>query len=334
MNIASMEQQPKIRYEVITGSQHQPEIVLARPVLNTDNGLCGISGQTVAMMPPIISSQPQFLTQIPSQHYITSQSGVPLVLPETASNEENVLSFPTNVAFTSAGGMIKLEVGCTSSLSSRHVPSHSTYVNSILQPKCSLYGSSSKLYANLIPGVSSIKNHSELNHPSVSTIPANPGPVTRTVPIQYIPTISGIDKGRELRFADSTASVAMDLQSLYVSSKMETPVISSGASIRSTFAPLDESTPTFTTVERNYGNHDVLPTNASVCKNIAMSSPIMTNTPINVLTTSAISAGMALEGKQNRNLSILSKVTRIFLSIEYLFSNYLINYINRNMKRS
>ena len=116
MSIGSIDQQPKIRYEVITGQPNQPEIILSRPVLDSNTS---ISGQTVAMMPQILHpQQPHFVTQIPTKQYISSQSAIPFILPETDNNEQSHCTDKTNDMMTY----------CTCSKCNKNVNSNSSLV--------------------------------------------------------------------------------------------------------------------------------------------------------------------------------------------------------------
>jgi hypothetical protein len=202
MSIGSIDQQPKMRYEVITGQPNQPDIILSRPVLDANASVTSISGQTVTMMPQILhQQQPQFITQIPTKQYISSQPSIPFILPEARYNGERNISYPINVMTTSADPVIKLEVTCSTAPSSpNHVLCQPTYVNDITYPKFHATSGSSKMYQNMIP--------------------TNIMPNSRAVPIPHIPGNIDFDKMRGIRMADSATSVAMDIQSLYVASNI------------------------------------------------------------------------------------------------------------------
>ena len=187
MSIGSIDQQPKIRYEVIPGQPNQPEIILTRPLLDANTSVTSISGQPVAMMPQIIPPQSQFVTQIPTKQYIPSQTAIPLMLPESGNNGERSISYPINVMSTSTGSMIKLEVTCsTASSSPKHVLCQPTYVNDVVYPKFPVVGMNSKIYENMLPEGMPVATCSTVKYPNVSLTTTNFTSNARTVPIQHI----------------------------------------------------------------------------------------------------------------------------------------------------
>ena len=121
LNLGSSDQKPKIRYELLTGAQPTPEIILSRPILDENPSVSNPHGQTVAMMSGFGPIQPQLVsTQIPTKQYISSQpASIPIILSETG-NDTNIASYPVRVIPTSGypGEMVKLEVTSSQGLSS------------------------------------------------------------------------------------------------------------------------------------------------------------------------------------------------------------------------
>ena len=121
MNLGSSDQKPKIRYELLTGAQPTPEIILSRPILDENPSVSNPHGQTVAMMSGFGPIQPQLVsTQMPTKQYISSQpASIPIILSETG-NDTNIASYPVRVIPTSGGPgeMVKLEVTSSQGLSS------------------------------------------------------------------------------------------------------------------------------------------------------------------------------------------------------------------------
>ena len=148
MNIGALDPTPKVRYELLTGAQPTPEIILTRPVIEQNTTISKPHGQTVAMMSALGQSQPQLVTaQIPTKQYISSQPGaIPILISETGS-EPNIASYPIRVVPASGapGDMIKLEVTCSSALSpaSNTVMTQPGIIADNIYSKFSLNGSTS-----------------------------------------------------------------------------------------------------------------------------------------------------------------------------------------------
>ena len=332
MSIGSIDQQPKIRYEVITGQPNQPEIILSRPVVDPN------SGQTVAMMPQIIHpQQPQFVTQIPTKQYLSSQPTIPFILPETGNNGERNIAYPINVMSTSADPVIKLEVTCTTAPSSpNHVLCQPTYVNDMIYPKFPVTSGNSKMYENILPELPPIVNPITTKYPNVTLTPTNIIQNSRTVPIQHIPGNIDFEKMRGIRIADSATSVAMDLQSLYVASnigssnkvsnnlpstqiddmKMGTlnqaltkmVVDCSGTNNKSPYTALEASIASLGAVERNSQIYSTLSTNTGINDDVSLRSSATDDNQPAVTMTSSINVDLDPQIKEIRQSNDSIKV--------------------------
>ena len=222
MGIGSADQQTKLRYELMTGQQLPPEIILTRPLVDSNISVGTFSGQNVSLMPQILP-QPQFIAQIPTKQYISSQSGIPVLLAEGGGIGEKSISIPISDIPSSAGDMIT--VASTVSLTpSNNMVTVPTYANNIIYPKLSGASTTSKIYGGALPATSSMINHNiGTRYSHLMPAIANIDPVTRPLPIQSMPpnlSIQGI-KGQQL--GAHTPSLAMGLRPVYIDSNTGQP---------------------------------------------------------------------------------------------------------------
>ena len=286
---ATDHQQPRIHYEVIAGPPPPPEIILTRPLLDGETSFSSIYGPSVPMTSAVIPPQHQLYTQIPTKQYIPS----------------------------AAGDMIKLEVDCTTAPSStKSVLCQPTYVNNIIYPRFPLNGNNSKVYGNILPGMSHTMSSG------------------RTLPIQQIPYIQ--ENMRSQKFTDTAASVAMEFQSLHVTSNTElsnqksnnqssnqleevtlgnlhhtltkVEVSSSGALKQPAFLPRETSITPLEDFERNTENCYTLMTNAEGTEAISMNSSILSDNQVTTPTISSINANHFVQGNQAYDWNDVKKV--------------------------
>ena len=222
MGIGSVDQQTKLRYELMTGQQPPPEIILTRPLVDSNISVGNFSGQNVSLMPQILP-QPQFIAQIPTKQYISSQSGIPVLLTEGGGIGDKSISIPISEISSSAGDMIT--VASTASLTpSNNMVTVPTYANNIIYPKLSGASTTSKIYGGALPATSSMINHNiGTRYSHLMPAIANIDPVTRPLPIQPMPpnlSIQGI-KGQQL--GAHTSSLAMGLRPVYIDSNTGQP---------------------------------------------------------------------------------------------------------------
>ena len=222
MGIGSADQQTKLRYELMTGQQPPPEIILTRPVLDSNISVGNFSGQNVALMPQILP-QPQFIAQIPTKQYISSQSGIPVLLAEGGGIGEKSISIPISEIPSSAGDMIT--VASTISLTPpNNMVTVPTYANNIIYPKLSGANTASKIYGGALPATSSIINHNigtRYSHlmPSI----ANLDPVTRSLPLHSMPPNLSIQGIKAQKPGEHTSSLTMGLRPVYIDSNTGHP---------------------------------------------------------------------------------------------------------------
>ena len=226
MGIGSVDHQTKFRYELMTGQQPPPEIILTRPLVDSNISVGNFSGQNVSLMPQILP-QPQFIAQIPTKQYISSQSGIPVLLTEGGVIGDKSISIPISEIPSSAGDMIT--VASTVSLTpSNNMVTVPTYANNIIYPKVSGASTTSKIYGGALPATSSIINHNiGTRYSHLMPAIANIDPVTRPLPLQSMPpnlSIQGI-KGQQL--GAHAPSLAMGLRPVYIDSNTGQPKQSS-----------------------------------------------------------------------------------------------------------
>ena len=226
MGIGSVDHQTKFRYELMTGQQPPPEIILTRPLVDSNISVGNFSGQNVSLMPQILP-QPQFIAQIPTKQYISSQSGIPVLLTEGGVIGDKSISIPISEIPSSAGDMIT--VASTVSLTpSNNMVTVPTYANNIIYPKVSGASTTSKIYGGALPATSSMINHNiATKYSNLMPAIANIDPVTRPLPLQSMPpnlSIQGI-KGQQL--GAHAPSLAMGLRPVYIDSNTGQPKQSS-----------------------------------------------------------------------------------------------------------
>ena len=217
MGIGSVDQQTKLRYEFMTGQQPPPEIILTRPILDSNISVGNFSGQNVSLMPQIIP-QPQFITQIPTKQYISSQSGIPVLLTEGGGIGEKSISIPISEISSSDGDMIT--VASTAPLTpSNTMVTVPTYANNMIYPKLSGASTASKIYGGALPATSSIINHNiGTRYSHLMPSMANIDPVTRSLPLHSMhPNLSnqGI---KAQQTGDYTSPLAMGLRPVFIDS--------------------------------------------------------------------------------------------------------------------
>ena len=220
MGIGSADQQTKLRYELMTGQQLPPEIILTRPLVDSNISVGNFSGQNVSLMPQILP-QPQFIAQIPTKQYISSQSGIPVLLTEGGGIGDKSISIPISEISSSAGDMIT--VASTVSLTpSNNMVTVPTYANNIIYPKLSGASTTSKIYGGALPATSSIINHNIGTRYS-HLMSANIDPVTRPLPIHSIPPNLGIQGIKGQQLGAHSPSLAMGLRPVYIDSNTGHP---------------------------------------------------------------------------------------------------------------
>ena len=222
MGIGSVDQQTKLRYELMTGQQPPPEIILTRPLVDSNISVGNFSGQNVSLMPQILP-QPQFIAQIPTKQYISSQSGIPVLLAEGGGIGEKSISIPISDIPSSAGDMIT--VASTVSLTpSNNMVTVPTYANNIIYPKLSGASTTSKIYGGALPATSSIINHNiGTRYSHLMPAIANIDPLTRPLPLHSMPPNLSIQGIKAQQLGAHTPSLAMGLRPVYIDSNTGHP---------------------------------------------------------------------------------------------------------------
>ena len=214
INISTLDQKPKIRYELLTGAQPTPEIILTRPILEQNATVTNAHGQPVALMSSLGHSHPQLVaTQIPTKQYISPQpQAIPILLSEPGS-ETNIASYPIRVMPTSGGpgDLIKLEVNGSSAYSptSNAVITQPSYTTDNIYPNFTVNGGNTRVCDNGITEGVPIRTSACLTN-------------NKAPHLQYVTAGLDIEKLKGLRLTDTTAAT-MDFQSVSLVPSTERP---------------------------------------------------------------------------------------------------------------
>ena len=327
MNIGALDPTPKVRYELLTGAQPTPEIILTRPVIEQNTTISKPHGQTVAMMSALGPSQSQLVTaQIPTKQYISSQPGaIPILISETGS-ESNIASYPIRVVPASGapGDMIKLEVTCSSALSpaSNNVMTQPGIIADNIYSKFSLNGSTSHGAPPLqhIPAGLDIEKLRGLR--LTDSVPTS-------MAIQTLNNAQTIERSNPLLDHMSIGNFEKDKTGVsnYAATKMD--VGYSNSQIRSPFVMSNNVAHTVTSMaERSTGEYIMSPTTASIGSGVSHASSMPMPLHYSTSDSSRVNNQFVLNDKghqvYNESLLVILYFQHPNKLIHYIFLYFLI----------
>ena len=176
-------------------------------------------------LPPIYAYNklPQVINEVPTKQYIAPHKGMLPFIPVTTSIAERIMAFPTDSNSTSTNNnMAELKVhGVAASSLHKHVVCQPTYVNNTIYPKISEISNSSKIYGNVAPGIPQTMTSAETIFENGLQTAGNLESHGRALPIEQFSFDQDSGSRKSTTFSNTASSVAMELQSLRVTSETE-----------------------------------------------------------------------------------------------------------------